>query len=81
MELGECHKALKFTVKILSVGVNKNVLNKFYIEALVLDPLKRLWRISPGHYSEGWFNIKDHFDGVILEYAKINNLELSKLIR
>ena len=74
-------KALKFTVKILSVGVYKNVLSKFYIEALVLDPLKRLWRISPGHYCEGWFNIKDDFDGKMLEYAKINNLELSKLIR
>ena len=74
-------KALKFTVKILSVSVYKNVLSKFNIEALVLDPLKRLWRISPGHYCEGWFNIKDDFDGKMLEYAKINNLELSKLIR
>lgn len=73
--------SLKSHVNILSININKNSCNGFYIEAWVQDPLKRIWQISPGHYSEGWHHIDDSFDKMISEYAKINNIKISSLMR
>ena len=73
--------SLKSHVNILSININKNSSNGFYIEAWVQDPLKRIWQISPGHYSEGWHHIDDIFDNMGSEYAQINNIKINSLMR
>lgn len=73
--------SLKSYVNILSININKNSSNGFYIEAWVQDPLKRIWQICPGHYSEGWHHINDIFYKMGAEYAKINNIKINSLMR
>jgi hypothetical protein len=70
-----------FDVKIIAICIEKSSFGYFYIEALVLDPLKRLWQISPGRYSEGWFTIENESDKKASEYAQLNDLDLKTLIR
>jgi hypothetical protein len=69
--------SLKSHVNILSININKNSNNGFYIEAWVQDPLKRIWQICPGHYSEGWHHIDDIFYKMGAEYAQINNIKIN----
>ena len=73
--------SLKSHVNILSININKNSSNGFYIEAWVQDPLKKIWQISPGHYSEGWHHIDDIFYKMGAEYAQINNIKINSLMR
>jgi hypothetical protein len=70
-----------FDVKVIAICIEKSSFGYFYIEALVLDPLKRLWQISPGRYSEGWFTIENESDQKGSEYAQLNDLDLKTLIR
>ena len=72
---------LEKSVKILSISIEKNGYGGFYIQAWVLDPIKRLWQICPGEYSEGWFRVNDGFEKMGSEYSRLNNLEASELFR
>ena len=65
-------KMIEHNVRIFSITVEKDIRNEFYIHSMVLDPLKRLWQISPGHYSEGWDEINDNSEDLFREYVRIN---------
>ena len=71
----ECH------VKVLSINVEKNGYGGFYINGWVLDPMRRLWQVCPGEYSEGWFRVNDGFEKMGSEYSRLNNIEISSLFR
>jgi len=72
---------LRSEVKILSINIEKNGYGGFYIAAWVLDPIKRLWQVCPGEYSEGWFRVNDGYEKMSAEYSRLNNLKSEDLFR
>jgi len=73
---------INLDVKILEIRIEKaSVRNAFYLEGWVLDPLKRLWQICPGQYSEGWFMINQGFEDIGLKYSQLNDIKLNSLMR
>ena len=73
---------ISWDVKILSIRIAKvGVRDTFYVEGWVLDPLKRLWQICPGEFSEGWFRVDQGFEDMGSEYSQLNDINLNALIR